>query len=47
VPVRHFKMWPFRYFGSVQLPHNDGSRGDFVLTWTFVIADCIRLQKIP
>jgi hypothetical protein len=42
VPVRHFKMWPFRYFGSVS-----SLIVDITLTWSLVIADCTLSQKIP
>lgn len=36
VPVRHFKMWPFRYFGSVIF--REKSCNDVVLTWLSQIA---------
>lgn len=44
MPVRHFKMWPFRYFGSVFFQADDS---DVMLTGALGALDYIQLLKIP
>lgn len=41
VPVRHFKMWPFRYFGSVSSLDASRHHVDMVI-WLSQIAHCCR-----